>query len=190
LHLKFDITFVKNGDTRQIWLDGMKVLEQDRPEVLPTDFTLLSIGSFRQGNFSFQGKLDDFAIFDGALTADQIGRLAAGESALTVAMPEPSLTGNFNLSNAVENADLTLLLNNWGATVPPTPAGWLGTPLTTPAVDNDELTALLNNWGATIGAGSASAAVVPEPATLVLMILAAVGCCGFVKRGSGALRSD
>lgn len=104
------------------------------------------------------------------------------QSVVLQVIEAPNLPGDYNYNGTVENADLTLLLNNWGATVPPTPAGWLGTPLTAPAVDNEELTALLNNWGATIGAGSASTAAVPEPATLILMILTAVGCRGLVAR--------
>lgn len=78
------------------------------------------------------------------------------------------LDGDFNGNNAVENADLTLLLNNWAQGVPPTPAGWVGSPPTSPAVDNDELTALLNNWGTTSGGGSIA---VPEPSTLATCFL-------------------
>lgn len=72
------------------------------------------------------------------------------------------LPGDFNGNNAVENADLTLLLNNWAVTLPPVPAGWEGSPPTSPAIDNDELTTLLNHWGRPAGGGSIA---VPEPAT-------------------------
>lgn len=85
------------------------------------------------------------------------------------------LDGDFNGNNAVENADLTLLLNNWAKPVPPTPDGWIGTPPTAPAIDNDELTLLLNNWGQTVGGGSGSgqaADAVPEPHTFALGSLA------------------
>lgn len=85
------------------------------------------------------------------------------------------IAGDFNCGGAVENADLTLLLNNWAKAVPPVPAGWIGSPQPTgPAIDNDELTALLNNWGQTAGGGSVAVAgqAVPEPATLGLLVLA------------------
>lgn len=73
----------------------------------------------------------------------------------------PGLPGDFSNNGAVENADLTLLLNNWAKAVPPIPAGWLGGPITGPTVDNDELTALLNNWGqGNPGSGSGPAAPV------------------------------
>lgn len=83
------------------------------------------------------------------------------------------LLGDFNNNGTVENADLTLLLNNWSAAVPPTPTGWTGLPITAPAVDNDELTALLNNWGQSIGSGGQSADLrgVPEPTALVQVLL-------------------
>lgn len=84
----------------------------------------------------------------------------------------PDIPGDFDTSGAVENADLTLLLNNWAGPVPPTPAGWTGIPITPPAVDNDELTALLNNWGAVLGRGSAgNSPTVPEPSLFTLVCL-------------------
>ena len=89
--------------------------------------------------------------------------------------------GDFSCNGTVENADLTLLLNNWGHTVPPVPAGWLGNPQpTAPAIDNDELTALLNNWGHhTPGAGAGAA--VPEPGSIVLAAIGLIGL-GFAAR--------
>lgn len=83
------------------------------------------------------------------------------------------LAGDFSGNGAVENADLTLLLNSWAEAVPPTPMEWIGSPLTAPAVDNDELTALLNNWGVTSGTGGQAASAVPEPATRWCFILGA-----------------
>jgi PEP-CTERM motif len=89
-----------------------------------------------------------------------------------------TLAGDFSCNMSVENADLTLLLNNWSKTVPPTPTGWNGPAPTAPAVDNDELTALLNTWGQTQGGGSVAATgtTVPEPASFALvgLVLAAV----------------
>lgn len=90
-----------------------------------------------------------------------------------------ALPGDFNTSGAVENADLTLLLNNWAQQVPPTPAGWTGIPLTPSAIDNDELTALLNNWGAGIGSGNPAADQVPEPDDPLAWIVGIAAClCG------------
>lgn len=84
--------------------------------------------------------------------------------------------GDFNNDGAVDNSDLTLLLSNWGASVPPTPAGWLGTPPTAGAVDNDELTHLLNQWGKAIGGGAAfsPSSAVPEPSASALALAASL----------------
>ncbi|MEO1498721.1 MAG: PEP-CTERM sorting domain-containing protein [Planctomycetota bacterium] len=78
--------------------------------------------------------------------------------------------GDFNLDGSVDNADLNLLLNNWGAaTVPPE---WTGA--FTPNVNNDELNALLNNWG------TGTSVSVPEPTSL--LILSVVGLAAGVRR--------
>lgn len=101
--------------------------------------------------------------------------------------PDPALSemtglqGDFSGNNSVENADLTLLLNNWAQPATPVPAGWIGSPQPTdPAIDNDELTALLNNWGQSVGSGSGPTNV-PEPAC---WILGAVAACaiGMLRR--------
>lgn len=85
-----------------------------------------------------------------------------------------TLVGDFSCNGAVENADLTLLLNNWAQPAAPVPAGWTGIPQPTqPSIDNDELTALLNNWGKSLGSGSAAenAATAPEPGTALMTLL-------------------
>ena len=62
--------------------------------------------------------------------------------------PACTLVGDFNCNGIVENADLTLLLNNWSSAVPPVPSGWIGNPQPTgPTVDNDELTAIIEPLG-------------------------------------------
>jgi hypothetical protein len=106
----------------------------------------------------------------------------------SLTIPTPplcTLEGDFSCNGAVENADLTLLLNNWTKPVPPVPDGWIGIPQPTgPAVDNDELTALLNNWGQHVpgaGSGAGSAAAVPEPTTVTLALVGLAGF-GFVVR--------
>lgn len=106
------------------------------------------------------------------------------------------LAGDFNANGGVENGDLTLLLNNWGSSTTPAPAGWIAGLLTAPAIDNDELTALLNSWGAGSGAiepggGSGSVAAsristtVPEPSALALAVfgamIAGVGCWRIIR---------
>jgi PEP-CTERM motif len=104
-------------------------------------------------------------------TKDNVGTLYRG---IVEYVSSGGLAGDFNGNGAVENADLTLLLNNWAKPSTPVPAGWIGTPQpTAPAIDNDELTALLNNWGKSVGAGASSP--VPEPSTFGLLVAAVMG---------------
>ena len=80
--------FVKNGENKEVWINGELVLSSSGAAALPTDFTELILGADGLGGNSLQGQLDDFAVFSDALSGDLIGRLAAGESAKTI--PEPS----------------------------------------------------------------------------------------------------
>jgi len=90
--------------------------------------------------------------------------------------------GDFNCDGRGGNPDLTLLLDNWGKPVPPTPAGWIGIPPTAPAVGNDELTLLLDSWGELLG-GPETAAV-PEPAALLAAASLFIGLSLFHRRRS------
>ncbi|MEO1496688.1 MAG: PEP-CTERM sorting domain-containing protein [Planctomycetota bacterium] len=108
----------------------------------------------------FQGQEVEYAVID------INGIEAIGEK---VEEPPTFCPGDFNGDGRVDNDDLNLLLSNWGAAVPPAPAGWGGFAPTGPLVDNDELNSLLNNWGK-----GTSTAPVPEPSTMVLATLAGV----------------
>jgi hypothetical protein len=82
----------------------------------------------------------------------------------------PSLLGDYNDNGVVEQADLDLVLLNWGnATVPP-PAGWVSD-LPEGQVDQDELDGVLLHWGN--AAEQVSAASIPEPAAAALTLICA-----------------
>lgn len=84
LDANFDFTqwhhfaFVKNGSTKQIWIDGIKFLEGKNTGVLPTDFTQLIIGAAGDGSISLHGAIDEFAVFASALDESQVVTLAKG----------------------------------------------------------------------------------------------------------------
>ena len=82
------------------------------------------------------------------------------------------LTGDYNGNGQVEQADLDLVLLNWGADAAVAPQGWVSD-LPSGIVDQDELDRVLLNWGAELG-GGLGAVSVPEPATCVLFAIAAV----------------
>jgi len=97
----------------------------------------------------------------------------AGDSLVLVNVPDPISRGDFNMDGRVDSIDLTLLLTEWGKRSEIHPA-W-----TEPFdgyVDNNELTALLTNWGSgTESPDYLNSSVVPEPATVALLILGGLG---------------
>ena len=70
--------FVKNGDTKQIWVNGELHHEAQNTSDLPDDITALWIGSAIDGGESTDGWLDDFAIYGKALPAAAFQELTAG----------------------------------------------------------------------------------------------------------------
>ena len=74
----FHVVFLKNGATKQVWINGTLLFEGSNTSPLPTDFTSLVLGAEPSGGNSMQGAMDDFAVFAGALSVESIGLLAAG----------------------------------------------------------------------------------------------------------------
>jgi len=106
------IVFQKNGDQKEIWVDGELKVSGTNTGVLPSDLTNLYIGTSNGGE-SMLGRLDDFAIFGDALTPEQIARLAAGESppALLGGGPAPALDFT-SVSYNPATSQLTLTWNS------------------------------------------------------------------------------
>jgi hypothetical protein len=77
----------------------------------------------------------------------------------------PGIAGDFSGDGRVDGTDLSLLLANWGATVPPTPTGWNGSAPTASGIDADELSRLLSTWG------QGTSTAIPEPATAIGLVL-------------------
>ena len=79
--------FVKNGDTKEIWVNGSKLHSGTNTSDLPTDITRLSVGgnidsATSQGNSSVDGLIDDFRVFSSALSGEQILQMYLAESGL------------------------------------------------------------------------------------------------------------
>ena len=82
--------FQKNGPDKQVWKDGALLLEGGGQLPLPTDIGQMWIGSDKGAN-SVHGYIDEFAIFDRALTEEQITALAAGTPAIDLVVPPVDL---------------------------------------------------------------------------------------------------
>ena len=74
--------FLKHGDSKEIWQNGT-LLHQGLNRADFTPFRSLFLGGTAGAGNAYHGAVDDFAIWDGALTAAEITALAAGASPLT-----------------------------------------------------------------------------------------------------------
>ncbi len=87
-------TFIKQGDTKTIWIDDRLFLEGTNTAPLPDDFSELIIGANGTGAESVIGMVDDFAIFDRALTEPEIRAIVSGIAPNALgASPPPSTPG-------------------------------------------------------------------------------------------------
>ena len=85
-------TFIKEGDTKSIWIDDRLFLEGTNTGLLPNDFSELIVGANGTGAESVIGMLDDFAIFNRALTATEISSIVSGLSPNELGNPVPPTT--------------------------------------------------------------------------------------------------
>jgi hypothetical protein len=76
--------------------------------------------------------------------------------------------GDYNGNGTVEQADLDLVLLNWGQ--PGVPNGWIND-LPEGNIDQAELDGVLLNWGNMAALSLGGAAGVPEPATALVALL-------------------
>lgn len=115
--------FVKDGDYKEIYVDGEFFLEGNNTNLLPTDFVRLMIGSDGNGGNSHGGLLDEFAVFGSALSESDIEKLADGmrpdeiRTIVPVAAIEPPPsppTGELSISVRLNNGDGTVTIEFTG----------------------------------------------------------------------------
>ena len=91
-----------------------------------------------------------------------------------------SVSGDANLDGKVDINDLTIVLAHYGQTG----TTWAQGEFTGDGtVDINDLTIVLAHYGQTAGASVGGMAAVPEPSTLALIGVAAIGLFGFVCAG-------
>lgn len=96
----------------------------------------------------------------------------------SVDLSAPSLAGDYNDNGQVEQADLDLVLLNWGDSFDALPAEWVNQRPQTGIVDQAELDGALLNWGN----AAARTAAVPEPATWLAAVLAGLAAVAVRSR--------
>ncbi|TWT43361.1 hypothetical protein [Botrimarina hoheduenensis] len=152
------------------------------------DYALAGTGAASGGGAGFELALSPGSTYSISLDTSSPGAKTGSvvvsstsqgaENALTViplayeVIGVPVVAGDFSGDGRVDNEDLNLLLVNWGGPVPPVPAGWTGDQPLGSEIDNDELNRLLLNWG------FGTATSIPEPATGLLLALAACALAG------------
>lgn len=78
------IALVKDGGTARIYVNGVLADTETGKSTLVSDYTKLILGANGTGGNSIDGLLDDFAIFNTALTGSQISSLAAGADPVSI----------------------------------------------------------------------------------------------------------
>ena len=181
------VAVVNNGGEITMYIDGE--LQQDDGEMQPASTAtappsvVAQMGMRGISQKPFEGSLDDWQIFNTALTSaiDGNGMLIGG--GLFEAWQGLSLElleGDLNGDGFVGVDDLNIVLVNWNQNVPPGDLG-MGDATGEGFVGVDDLNAVLVNWNN--GTPPAEGTAIPEPASLhVLLGLSAAVLAGRRRR--------
>ena len=174
------VAIVNTGGDLVMYIDGE--LQQDTGEMQDASTAtspasvVAQMGMRGASQKPFEGSLDDWQIFNTALTAAVDGSGALIGGGLFEAWQGLSLgvlDGDLDGDGFVGINDLNIILANWNQSVPP------GNPLADPSGDGfvgiDDLNEVLGNWNA----GTPPTMAVPEPGTLGLLLSSA----GVLMRG-------
>ena len=93
------LVFQKNGDAKEVWVDGVLAVSGTNVAPLPLDFYRLIIGADQTQNTT--GVIDDFAIFADALSPEEIAALANGDDPRSL-VPSNDDTDGDNIPDAYE----------------------------------------------------------------------------------------
>ena len=162
------VSYLVQGPSASAPVDGLYLL--------PMQLHMAGLESSDTFFLLFNGKYERDAsnqiIFDGIIPRVDATAQTAAEAWLDGLFAVATLAGDYNGSGSVEQGDLDLVLNNWGAPRGP----WENAQgFTSGAVDQEELDRVLNNWGSSASAPSFAGIAVPEPAAALLAVLVLVG---------------
>jgi hypothetical protein len=95
--------FIKNGDTKEIWQNGALLFSGiNTADFVP--FRSLFLGSFAGGGNGYDGMVDDFAIWNSALSPSEISAIAAGDSPLNARKLNPRVATDLGATMRNVNA--------------------------------------------------------------------------------------
>jgi hypothetical protein len=186
LPLEFDTNedgTVSVGDIGPAW-------HRYQATITPADVTF-ELDIFRDGTVDAVSVVEATpheSMFDSFRIGGPSGVTSPGEGAfdnvflrlVEPAMGGEDLPGDYSGNGLVEQADLDLVLGNWGADAANVPATWVSDP-PEGFVDQAELDKVLGNWGSQ-APGLATAAGVPEPGSLALALACAAGMMVLLRR--------
>jgi hypothetical protein len=98
--------FVKNRDVKQIWQNGLLLLEASNTADLPPFRSFFIGAQTAVGGTGYSGSMDDFAMWDGALDEGQIAALANGASPQTLRLLTPLI--NSDIASQMRGSNATV----------------------------------------------------------------------------------
>ena len=152
------------------------VLSETGHSPFPLNTTLTDIcfgGSNTNGSndlWDYEGSIDEAAIWNRVLTADEIAALySLGIAGNPIPLATPKIPGDANNDGKVDGSDVTILAGNWQVGVDGVvEASWeMGDFNGDKKVDGSDVTILAGNWQRGV---TAAASAVPEPGTVTLLM--------------------
>ena len=155
----------------RLYVDGEEVDLTTRNGNWAAGFSF-RIGTMGTGSGQFKGLLDEIAIWDRVLSADEV---AAIYNAAIGTPPEGTRPGDANCDGVVDQLDAQVLAENWLTTG----AFWLAGDFNNDQVVNDiDATILAANWGY----GASQSASAPEPSAIAMLLVMAAGFAAYGRR--------
>jgi len=174
------VAVTMSGDTSTFYIGGNPCgedLDREGPIEPPEADYLSKIGMKPAGakKWVFDGRMEDFRIYDNALTDEEIAVLAG-----VVDDPPP---GDATRDGKVDDADAQVLAANWGSGTELDPAAWAeGNFDDDWIVGPSDAAILAAHWGTGVSEASSS---VPEPGALILMGIGALMLLPLRRRSRG-----
>lgn len=118
--------------------------------------------------------VDAFGRVEVTLTEADFTAIAEGRFAFVSAIETGFIAGDYDGDGFVSQADLDLVLLNWGDTA--LPEGWLAADqFDQDQISQNELDEVLLNWGNGTPPDQVTSSTIPEPGTSALIVLGAMG---------------